>query len=143
MLHCMLYQQALFAFTAHTMPISVQLLHSSSKMLSCASSPSSTICFAGANSPVGLLRHWTFLHLLSLLECLVIDPCHHQRCFLEPYCGCLPIPPVLNHQSRLLCSLGLQILQPDSHWWSTAGYSQGAQCLMCNSVDMPTSCTAT
>jgi len=54
-LHCMLlldqlelYQQALFAFSACNMPLSVQLVHSSTKMLSRASSLSSTICFAGA-----------------------------------------------------------------------------------------------
>ncbi len=105
-----------------------------------ASSPRRHICFAGASSLAGLLCHWTFLHLLSHQECLAIDPCHHRRCFLEQYRGCLPVPPLLNHQSRLLCSPGLQILQPDIHWWCTAGYSQGAQCLICNSVDIPTSC---
>lgn len=135
-LRCLLYEQALFAFTAHNMPINVQL-HSSNEMLSCASSPSSNICIAGANSPVGC--HWTPLYLLSRQECLANDPCHGHRRFLEPYCGCLPVAPVLNHQARLLCSLGLHVLQLDSHWWCTAGCSQGAQCLICYRVDMPTS----
>ncbi len=138
----MLGQQALSAVVAHNMPFSVQLLHSLSKCF-WASSPNNMICFAGADSPVGLFLHWTALHLLSILECPALDPCHHRPCLLEPYRGCLPLPPVLNHQSCLLCSPSLQILQPDSHWWCTAGCSQGAQCLICTSVDMSTLYTGT